>query len=377
MDKKKKNIIIQEKELPQDVIDKLVKNREDILNDNFRQEKKSLHIRYKKQILITFVTAVGALLIALINPQTNTAIKHALGISQDSGVAMVEDHGIESELNLTSTQNGREITLTKFISTKKKFAFDYQFKLDDEKLKELLKKQSSPDRKFAKLTTNFQDIQIGLFVDSNNEDIRGGGMYDSTFRVEGDTFYGSVITTLNHEDIPNNAKLTLHIYKLLWQDAEKLDQAFLEASKTGSSFSVGNALEYEGDWCFDIDYKPLTQTANTKISNVSNITDIKATSDALQTTVKFTTPIKKVNTTEKTCFPEVILYKDGKKVENQLITQISNLETGEIEISISLSSLDTTSVYKIQVNDVDDFSGETIEEIGFFELQNEEYNPLK
>lgn len=377
MDKKKNKIIIQEKEIPKEVMDKLVQNRENLIKNPIKQEKKKVQMRYKKQIIITLAIAASLILLALINPQINTAIKNALGISQDSGVAMVENNGIESELNLTSTQNGREITLTKFISTKKKFAFDYQFKLDDEKLKELLKKQCSPDRKFTKLTPNFQDIEMGLFVDENTEDIRGGGTYDSTFRIEGDTFYGSVVATLDHEDIPNNAKLTLHIYKLLWQDAEELDQAFNEASKTAAPFGVDNALEYKGDWRFDIKYKPLTHTADTQISNVNNITNIKATSDALQTTIRFIAPLKEFSTPEKACTPKVILYKNGIEVENQLFTQVYNLETGEINISISLSSLDTTSVYIVRVNDVDDFSGETIKEIGFFELQNKESNSPK
>ncbi|WP_206912033.1 hypothetical protein IGL98_000070 [Enterococcus sp. DIV0840] len=377
MDKKKNENIIQEKEIPKEVMEKLVQNRKKILNNPIKQEKKKFKMRYKKQIIITFTTAAAVILIAMINPQINTAIKNALGISQDSGVAMIEKKGIQSELNLTSTQNGREITLTKFVSTKKKFAFDYQFKLDDEKLKELLEKQSSPDRVFTKNATDAQHIDLGLFVDDSDEDIFGGVSSQSTFRIEGDIFYGSVVATFNREKIPEDAKLTLHIYKLSWQDAEELDQAFIEASNTGSPFGVDNALEYEGDWRFDIDYKPLTQTADTQISNVNNITDIKATSDALQTTIRFIAPLKEFSTPEKPCTPRITLYKDGIEVENQLFTQISNLETGEIELSISLSSLDTTSVYKIQVNDVDNFSGEAIKEVGFFELQNKESKSSK
>ncbi|MGX7201606.1 hypothetical protein BCR22_08900 [Enterococcus plantarum] len=371
MAKKKNHIITEEQDIPSEVMEKLVQNRENILNTPIKQEKKKLNLKYKKQIIVTLAIAASLILFALINPQINTAIKNAFGISQDSGVAMVENNGIENELHVTSTQNGREITLTKFISTKKKFAFDYQFKLDDEKLKDLLKKQSSPNRVFTKNTPNAQHIDLGLFVNDRDEDLFGGVTSQSTFRIEGDTFYGSVVAMFNREKIPEDAKLTLHIYKLFWQDAEELDQAYIEASKTNSPFGVDNALEYEGDWRFDIDYKPLTQTADTQIRNVKNITDIKATSDPLQTTIHFTVPLKDFRSPENFFTPEITLYKDGIEVEDQLFTQISNLETGEIEISINLSSLDTTSVYRIQVNEVNDLSGETVREIGFFELQNQ------
>lgn len=370
MAKKRKTIIIQEKEIPKEVMAKLAQSRENILNDQIKQERKKFQIKYKKQIGITLAIAASLILIAMINPQINAAIKNAFGISQDSGVAVVENNGIQNELHLTSTENGREITLTKFISTKKKFAFDYQFKLDDEKLKELLKKQRSPDRLFTKNAANAQHIELGLFVNDSAEDMFSGVSSQSTFRIEGDTFYGSVVATFNREKIPEDAKLTLHIYKLSWQDAEELDQAFAEASKTGSPFGVDNALEYEGDWRFDIDYKPLTQTADTQIRNVKNITDIKAISDPLQTTVQFIAPLQEFNSPENLLSPEVTLYKDGVQAEDQLFTQIYNLETGEIEVSINLSSLDKTSIYKIQVNKVDYSSGEVMEEIGFFELQN-------
>lgn len=364
MVKKKNDIITRELDIPKEVMEKLVQNRENILNNHIKQEKKKFNIKYKKQLILSLVIAASIILITLINPQMNTAIKNVLGISTDSGIVAVEDNGIQTELNLTSTYNNREITLTKFVSTKKRFAFDYQFKLDDEKLKELLEKQQSTDRKFTKLTTNFQDLDIGLFVEGQTEDIRGGGMYDSTFRVEGDTFYGSVTATLDQEDIPSNAKLTLHIYKLMWQDAEELDQAFVEASKTNSPFGVDNALEYEGDWCFDITYKPLTQTAETQFSNLSNITNPTASSDALQTTVKFITPLK------EDVYPAATLYKDGVKTENQILIQLFNYETGEMELTLSISALDTSSVYTIQVNEVDDFTGEPIEEMGHFDIQN-------
>ncbi|WP_207694423.1 hypothetical protein DOK67_0001020 [Enterococcus sp. DIV0212c] len=363
MGKKKIDMIKQEKEIPKDVMKTLVQNRENILHNKIKQDKKK--IKYKKQIVFTLAIAAILILMVIINPQSNTAIKNALGISQDAGVAMIENNDIPSDLHLTSIQNGREITLTKFVSTKKKFAFDYQFKLDDEKLKELLKKQSSPDRIFTKNAPNAQHIELGLFVNDSDEDMFGGVSSQSTFRIEGDTFYGSVVATFTREKIPEDAKLTLHIYKLVWQDADELDQAFLEASKTNSPFGVDNALEYEGDWRFDIDYKPLTQTAKTKISNVSNISDIKVSNDPLQTTVKFTALLQEES------YPAVTLYKDGMKTENQIFTEMFNTETGEITISFSLSALDKTSVYKIQLNYVDDFTGEPIEEIGYFDIQNE------
>ncbi|MEI5994065.1 hypothetical protein [Candidatus Enterococcus mansonii] len=363
MGKKRKNILKQELDIPNEVMTKLVQNRESILNNTVKQEKKKFTIRYKKQLITTLAIAASLLIIAIVNPQMNTAIKHALGISQDEGVAVVENNGIQSELNLTSTQNGREITLTKFVSTKKKFAFDYQFKLDDEKLKELIQKQNNPDRVFTKNAANAQHIDIGLFANDSTEDLFSGVSSQSTFRVEGDTFYGSVVATFTREKIPEDAKLTLHIYKLYWQDAEELDQAFLEASKTNSPFGVDYALKYEGDWRFDIDYKPLTQKADTQITNVSNITDIKTKNDALQTTLTFVAPFQPEES------PAVTLYKDGVKTENQIFMEMYNPETGEVTISFSLSALDKTSVYTVQLNKID-FSGEPLEEIGHFDIQN-------
>ncbi|MDA9470915.1 RNA polymerase sigma factor [Enterococcus sp. 5H] len=45
-------------------------------------------------------------------------------------------------------------------------------------------------------------------------------------------------------------------------------------------------------------------------------------------------------------------------------------ETGRMDISFDLIAMDKTSVYKIQVNEVDQMSGEMLSEFGYFELQN-------
>ncbi|GGC91522.1 hypothetical protein [Enterococcus wangshanyuanii] len=367
MDKKLIDKLKNEKEIPKEVMEKLTQSRTAILNNKIKQDKK-IKISYTYKIIISIALAALALVFIITKTPVGAAIEQAFGISKDSGVEIVESNQIPTQLDITSISNGREIKLTKFVSTKKKFAFDYQFNLDDEKLKELLQKQSSPDRKFKKMSVNAQDIDIGLFTEGDTEDVRGGGMYSSTFRVEGDTFYGSVVVTLNREDIPNDAKLSLHIYKLWWTDAEELDQAFLEATADPENmqpFGVDPALVYEGDWVFTIDYKPLTQTAKTNITNVDNITDIRVKNDALQTSVKFVAPMSEGS------FPGVTLYKDGIESENQSLGTVVDFEKGEISISFDFSALDTTSVYTIQLNKVDDFTGEALEEIGHFDLQNE------
>lgn len=370
MDKKMIDIIKNEKEIPDEVMEKITRNREDILNRKIKQEQRIFKQNRKKKIALTVLVAAIAGLILVTKTPIGSAIENVFGVSRDSGVQTVESQGIQTKLDLTSIQNGREIKLTKFVSTKKKFAFDYQFKLDDEKLKELLKKQSSPDRQFKKLATNYQDIEIGLFADGDKEDIRGGGVYESSFRVDGDTFYGSVVATLNRDDIPEDANLTLHIYKLNWQDADELDQAFIEASLTDSSFSVSNALEYTGDWTFEIDYKPLTQTADTEVTNINNLENIRISNDALQTTAKFTFSNPEIFSFEagvgKT--PGIDIYKDGVKID--ISSFVFDFETGEFTVSFDLSAVDKTSTYKIQLSDVDEFDGHTLSELGSFELKN-------
>lgn len=355
MGKKLNDPIKNEQEIPNEVMEKLVHNRETILNQEIKQEKMTKK-SYKKKIAASLILAAVIFFIVITKTPVGAAIENALGISRDSAVETVENSGIPNKIDLSSTQNGLEIKLTKFVSTKKKFAFDYQFRIDDEKLKILLEKEIKAD-------SNFQDIQIGLFANGSTEDLFGGVTSMATFRMEGDTFYGSVVSTFNHDKIPENAKLTLHIYRLAWKDRDEYEAALAEAmANQGAPFSVETALAYEGDWRFAIDYEPLTQTADVAIRNVNNITDIKITNDALQTTAKFTAPIS------ENMAPGIDIYKNGIKVDTPSF--VYDLETGRMDISFDLSAMDKISVYKIQVNEVDQLSGEMPSEIDYFELQN-------
>ncbi|MBL1225471.1 hypothetical protein [Enterococcus sp. BWR-S5] len=368
MSKKIEDKLKSERKIPVEVMEKLQHNRARILNQEIKQEGKVTKRSRKKALVFTFIAAAIACLIIWTQTPVGAAIEKALGISRDAGVATVESSEIPVNLELSSTQNGREIKLTKFVATKKKFAFDYQFTLDDEKLKELLQKKSSPERQFKKGAGDGQDIRLGLFVEGSTEDLFGGVMSESTFRVEGDTFYGSVVSTFDQEKIPEHAKLSLHIYQLSWVDTEELDKAYAEASKTGSPFGVENALEYIGDWQFAIDYEPLTQTAEPQVTQVNNIQNIKANSDALQTTVTFNIPVEAANEQELAFLDYGIeIYRNGVEVETP--SYIFNPTNGEFNFSFDLSALDQTSVYKIQISKTDGM-GNSLEEIGSFELQN-------
>src|SRR5574341_702188 len=90
--------------------------------------------------IIIGLAAMLGLSIVLTQTPVIAVIETALGINQDAAVKVVEEKGIPTKLNLSSVQNGREITVTKFVSTKKKMAFDYQFKIDDPTLKTILEK---------------------------------------------------------------------------------------------------------------------------------------------------------------------------------------------------------------------------------------------
>lgn len=366
MSKKIEDKLKNERKIPTEVMEKVQHNRARILNQEVKQEGKITKRSRKKAIVSTFIAAAIVCVIIWTQTPVGAAIEKTLGISRDAGVATVESSEIPVNLELSSTQNGREIKLTKFVATKKKFAFDYQFTLDDEKLKELLQKKSSPERQFKKAAGDGQDIQIGLFVEGSTEDLFGGVMFVSTFRVEGDIFHGSVISTFDKEKIPEHAKLSLHIYQLSWVDTEELDKAYAEASKTGSPFGVDNALEYTGDWQFAIDYEPLTQTAEPQATQVNNIQNIKANSDALQTTVTFCLP-SEVRTEPGLELYGIDIYRNDVEVESPSYTM--NPEKGEFNFSFDLSALDQTSVYKIQVSKTDGM-GNTLEELGSFELQN-------
>lgn len=362
MIKKNSDPIRSEKEIPEEVMEKLMQNRQRILNHEVKQEVRR---NYTKPILFTVLTA-AAFLILIANPQINSAIRNALGISKDPGVATIEDNGIENNLNLVSESNGMEITVTKFVTTKRKMAFDYQFKID-EKLKTLLEKNNKTEDPWAK---TFEFIDVELYVNGGTESVYGGVSGMGYSYVEGDTYYGSLVSTFNNDTIPENAKLTLQITRLAWQDKEEVATEMAKAMADPdpmASFTVDNAVEYEGDWSFDIEYAPLTQTATPKISNVDNLTDIKANSDALQTTVTFVSPYSEL---EDNSSPAITIYKDGVATEGLLSSMIFDPTTGEFETAFGLSALDKSSVYKLQLNKVDS-NGEPIEEIGSFELRNE------
>lgn len=370
MDKKIMDKIKNEKEIPTEVMEKLTSSRAAILNQEIKQEEVVVKGKHRKKGIIVLVVAAVVFFLVWTKTPIGAAIEKAFGISRDAGVATVESSEIPVALDLTSTQNGREIKLTKFVATKKKFAFDYQFTLDDEKLKELLQKRNSPDRVFKKSSSDAQDIQLGLFVEGNPEDIYGGVISESTYRVEGDTFYGSVISTFDQEKIPDNAKLNLHIYRLSWVDTEELDKAYNEAIQNNSnSFGVDTALEYEGDWSFAIDCKPLTQTAEPQVIQADNIQNIKANSDALQTTVSFNVPVEPTSEEEFVMFNYGIeIYRNDEEVETP--SYIFNPSSGEFTVSFDFSALDQTSVYKIKAVKTDEM-GQVLQEIGSFELQNQ------
>lgn len=52
--------------------------------------------------------------------------------------------------------------------------------------------------------SNFQMINCGFFIEGQDEELGGSMKHKSTFRVEGDSFYGSAIVTYLKEDIPNS-----------------------------------------------------------------------------------------------------------------------------------------------------------------------------
>ncbi|WP_321383493.1 hypothetical protein [uncultured Enterococcus sp.] len=360
MTKRTIDFLRNETEIPKETLQDLERNRQRILN--YKVKQKSKITRYRKPAIVT-ILAVAAVTLLLVNPQINSAVRNALGISQDTGIAVIEDNGMENELNLVSKSNNLEITVTKFVSTRRKLAFDYQFKITDEKLKNLLVKNEQAVDPWAK-TVEFMDIE--LYVDGSDQNIYGGVFGGPTSRVEGDMFYGSYIADFIDDTIPENAKLTLRITRLAWQDEEeiaaKMSDAMAAPDPT-TTFTAENTVEYVGDWVFDIDYRPLTQTATPEISNVNNLSDIQVKSDALQTVVKFKAPITEDSRTA------VIIYKDGTKLDG--VMEMGSQYTDEVSAAFSLSTLDKTdSIYKVQLNEIDSF-GEPIQEIGYFEFKNE------
>ncbi|MGX7265351.1 hypothetical protein [Enterococcus crotali] len=356
MDKKIIDKIKNERKIPDEVLTKLESNRENILNKKIKQEK-NFGVFSRNNIIAVLVAAIALLLIVTKTP-VGVAIENVLGIGRDSGVETVEKNAIPTELNLTSIQNNREIKLTKFVSTRKKFAFDYQFKVDDEKLKTLLGKDM-----VAK--SDHQDIQMGLFVKGDTKDLFQGVHSYSTFRLDGDVFYGSVISTFDTESIPENAELNLHIYRLAWMDRDEYEVAESKAFADPDNpqpFSVPTSLEYTGDWSFDIAYRPLNQTAVTKVLDSNNVTNIVSKSDALQTTITFNAPIEYPNS------PEITVYKNDIEISNSNIN-FKQLDQEELEIELDLSALDKISTYKVKIEESDIY-GTIVKEVGFFEVQN-------
>ncbi|GFH42568.1 hypothetical protein Hs30E_11190 [Lactococcus hodotermopsidis] len=199
---------------------------------------------YRKKFLQTLAISGGLLLLAFsIFPDSPAFKKQNLDI-----VTAETNNQTPVNLDLTSIQNAREIKLTKFVAITgaDKIEFDYQFKLDDEKLKNLLEKSLAAG-------SNFQDIQFEVFADSNTENIAMGGLSESTFRLEGETYMGSVSFTFDKKTIPEYDSLTLRINNLSWEDYDDYQSALAEATKTNAiSFEVPTALRYEGDWSFKV-----------------------------------------------------------------------------------------------------------------------------
>lgn len=362
MSKKDIDLIKKEMKIPSEVLAKLEKNRQNILDGKIRQKK-----NLNKEILIFAIAIASIISIISFNPQVNTAIKSLLGISQDQGIETVENEGIPTKTQLSSTKNDLEITLTKFVATEKKYAFDYQFEIKDDKLTELLEKE-------IKSGNNRQFIRFQLFSNGNQEELNGGQGGISTFRKEGNIFYGSVIST---NKIPKDAKLTLVINSLEWQDRDVLEAAKKEAQADPERkyFTVDPALKYSGDWRFEVNTKLLTQTAIPKISNSNNITNIIASSDALQTTVTFVAKGAQFEDyySEIEKFYDkryaTTIYKNGIESNDQILMETWDPTTGEFEIVFNLSALDKQSSYKLEVNQIDD-TGNAIKEVGSFEIDN-------
>ncbi|MBS7578364.1 MULTISPECIES: DUF4179 domain-containing protein [unclassified Enterococcus] len=361
MDKKVLQALKEEVKIPEKVLGKITEGRAKIIQGQVLQEKPSKKSRKIGKLIITLAIAASILLILITKNPVSAAIENAFGISRDSGVATIEDQGIADQMDLVSTQNGQEIKLTKFVATKKKFAFDYQFKIEDKKLKELLDKMSAADVKW-------QDIQLGLFAEGNDENLFGGVSLKSTYEVKNGYFYGTVIANFINETIPDNAKLILHIYQLAWVDQAELERAKNDAENNNINYySVPNALVYQGDWQYQIDNPILTQVANTEIFDVNQISDIKTKGDALQTSVKFNIPT--IN--DELEFPsiDVKAYKNGVEVAGSDMISKQVDDQTQISIWIDLSALDTSSVYEIKVFQVD-VANDVADEIGHFKLKN-------
>ena len=149
-----------------------------------------------------------------------------------------------------------------------------------------------------------------------------------------------------------------------------IDNELKEAIKASSrSFSVENALEYQGDWTFKIPYQPIMKETIPSIKNVKKIKNIKAQSDALQTTLIMDIPNPEKNKKSRDIL--ISVYKNGLEIPiaRQIGSGFNKGEDATINISFDLSSLDHKSLYKVIVRNSyeDDAAGK---ELGSLELKN-------
>ena len=67
--------------------------------------------------------------------------------------------------------------------------------------------------------------------------------------------------------------------------------------------------------------------------------------------------------------PDLAIYKDGVKIKTPSFTTKPLGDKTQFKLSLDMVALDQTSVYKIQVNSVDEVAQQT-REVGTFEMQN-------
>ncbi|OFI46291.1 hypothetical protein BG262_04555 [Floricoccus penangensis] len=353
------NFLKEENDVPKDIADKLEEDRISIFKNNIGSKKYT----NKKYIFILLTAAIISIFI-LFNHEIASAFMDIFGISNDIAVSKVEEKGIDTSQDIISESNSKKITLTKFVSTPKKYAFDYKIKLSDDELntiKELINKQKEFDPKHRE---GNQDIEYTLSDSTNKSQETEGGYFSySTYRIEGNTLYGSVISTFTSDRIAEEAKLFLNIKSLSWGDYEILNSNIQNGEPP---YELPTALKFEGDWIFKISNKPVINKSKVKIFDDRNINNISVDNDALQTTVKFS--IK--NETSKPYYVEVY---NGEKVVKPIIesTEESNGNLQSFEITIDFSSYDKSSIYKFDVKEVNDINTwEMGETKGSFKIRN-------
>ena len=354
MDEKIETFFSSQVPIPEEVLTELTLNRSQFAGIAQEAAPHSNRSISKKMGIIIGLAAILGLSILLTQTPVIAVIETALGINQDAAVKVVEEQGIPTKLNLSSVQNGREITVTKFVSTKKKMAFDYQFKIDDPTLKTILEKTGENKARPG-------SVMLGLFVDGNPKNLFGGVFSRDTYYIKDGIYYGSVDATFVSQTIPKHAKLTLHIYSLDWIDRERARPIIEKAEAEGSTgFTLGPSdVKYEGDWQFKINYQPILTTRKPKISKTVNVSEVSAVSDALQTSIKFKGPSLTPGTS-----PDVVIYRnDVKLVPNALGFGEDGYNTW-----FDLSALDkSNATYKIQLTENDDKHNGKV--IGSFELK--------